>query len=98
MNEYVPGQNNPGQEPLKLELSFPEAVRLIAERVAFRTEEEQRGCLAAIDAEVERHAASEPADTEGDDEDGQPTGPGPTDPTPAPAPRVAKKTAARTRR
>jgi hypothetical protein len=55
---------NPNQEPHPEELSLGEALRAIAERTAFRTEEEGSSVLAAID----KHIASE-SDTDATDDE-----------------------------
>jgi len=69
--DYVPGQNDPNQEPIKTTLTYGEAVLEIARRVAFPTEETRDAVYAAIEAE---HGEKPPADTESDG-DAQPPAP-----------------------
>lgn len=65
VQDYVPGQNNPGQERPKTEgLTKAELLTAIARRVSFPTEEEQRAVFSAIDDHYGEHP---PAETEGDD-------------------------------
>jgi hypothetical protein len=81
---------NPYQEQHPEELDLGQAIRVIAERTAFRSEAEQRLVLAAIDkANNDEQADASEDDDEPDDEQGANsgeqagTGERPTSPTPA---------------
>jgi hypothetical protein len=50
---------NPNQEPVGEELTLGQALRLIAERTAFRTEEQSTAVLATIDAHIEAEGQAE---------------------------------------
>jgi len=81
---------NPYQQAAPESLTFAEAVRVIAERTAFRTEEDSTSVLAAIDAEI---AGPDTADEDQADDEGA-TGEGGTPDETA----VPKKTTARARK
>lgn len=96
---YVPGQNDPHQEPINTDMSYGEAIRAIAERVAFASEDVRNAVYAALDRE--HNPAAE--DDETDDDESEETGasgdgasaPATTDGEPRPVKRApAKKTAA----
>lgn len=87
--------NNPHQEPLAEELTLGEALRLIAERTPFRTEQERDAVYAAIDR-AEQEIDDEPEPEPGSESDPSAI-PGPSvpggvaaasadEPTPAPKP------------
>lgn len=90
--EYVPGQNDPHQEPPKPELTYGEAIRLVAEGVSFRTEQVRDAVYAAIDKE---HGDSEVPDDDEGQADGDDASGGSSSPVKA---TPAKKTAARATR
>jgi hypothetical protein len=71
--------NNPNQQPIADELTLGEALRTIAERTAFRSEEERDKVYAAIDkADRNDHQDDEDDDDTSDDETSTVTGDGPT--------------------
>lgn len=88
--EYVPGQNDPHQEPPKPELTYGEAIRLVAEGVSYRTEQVRDAVYAAIDKE---HGLAEVPDDEEPDDDGDQG-----DPAPAKSAPAKKATPAKTAR
>jgi hypothetical protein len=71
MTDYVPGQNDPYQEPVPTEMTLYDALHLIAERTAFRTEVEAHAVYAAI-----RNAAAQDTDSDDEQEDGAEDGDG----------------------
>lgn len=72
---YVPGQNDPHQEPINTNLTYGEAVRAIADRVSFASEDIRDAVYAAL----EREHNPPVADEDDDDEDqGDDTGSGDT--------------------
>jgi len=81
--------SNPYQEPIAEEFTVGEALRLIAERTPFRTEEESTRVLATIDKliEDERHGpdVKDQADEPEPDLESEPS----PDPAAVPGPSVA---------
>lgn len=59
-----PVQNNPYQQAPAEELTLGEALRAMAERTAFRTEDESRAVLAAIDKQIGNDKDGEESESE----------------------------------
>lgn len=90
---------NPNQEPVDDELTLGQSLRLIAERTAFRTEDDSRKVLACLDKHIEAEGNNrDQANEDHDDEsDARAAGTSET-PTPADVPvqdSSAKSTTAR---
>lgn len=69
-----------------MSMTFGEAIRAIAERTSFRTEDERRDVLATIDDEIAAHEDQDQADDDGK---------APTEPTPEPTPVTPVKATGR---
>lgn len=83
---------NPYQQPAPESLTFAESIRVIAERTAFRTEEDSTAVLAAIDAQIEADGAKSD-DDEGDEVDPAADADASTENTETEAPKATKATA-----
>lgn len=84
---------NPNQEAAAEKLSLGQALRAIAERTSFRSEDEQRQVLDTLDSHIESENGHGPEDSEPDDsedETGQRAGTS-ASPTPADTPSAAAR-------
>jgi hypothetical protein len=82
--DFNPSHNNPYQERQDGDLTIGQAMRIIAERTAFRSEHEQNQVLAAIDRANETESGDEPDPEDAKSDGGDPP---PAKTTPARAKR-----------